>query len=137
MLYLDQSHIDDMMSHAHAEDPLECCGILAGKDHKVTMVYPVTNSAASSTGYFMEPKELLVTLKEIDDNGFDVLAMYHSHSHTEAYPSVTDVEMAYWPEPLYIIISLLDKREPTLRAFYIKQGRIEESRMETIKTSNP
>lgn len=125
-MILPENYADEMVAHARAEDPVECCGLLAGKDGKITKLYRTTNTAASPTRYFMDPKELLGIFKELDDKEWEALAIYHSHTHTEAYPSATDLQLAYWQEPLYIIISLQDKTTPVLRAFHIKPGKIEE-----------
>ncbi len=126
MFYLERKHADEMVAHARAEDPLECCGLLAGRDGKIVKLYPTTNTAASGERYLMDPKELFSIFKELDDNGWEVLAIYHSHTHTEAYPSPTDVQLAYWSEPLYLIVSLKDKANPQIRAFHIREGKIKE-----------
>ncbi len=130
MFHLDRRFADEMIAHARAEDPNECCGLLAGRDGKMVRLYRVSNSLASPTRYLMEPRELLGVFRELDDNEWEVLAVYHSHSHTPAYPSPTDLQLAHWPEPLYIIISLEDKAKPVLRAFHIKQGQIQEEEVE-------
>lgn len=129
MFNLPKKYAEEIVAHARAEEPLECCGLLAGKDGKVVKLYRTTNSAASSTRYLIDPGELISILKEIDDNGWDILAVYHSHTHTEAYPSATDIQMAYWEDPLYIIVSLQDKANPVLRAFHIRKGTITEEKL--------
>ncbi len=131
MFILPQKYSDEIVSHALAEDPNECCGLLAGKDGKVLKLYRTTNTAASPVKYFMDPKELLVIFKELDDNDWHVLAVYHSHTHTEAYPSPTDLELAYWSDPLYIIVSLQDKAKPVIRGFHIGEGNIREEPLHT------
>ncbi|MDP2718970.1 MAG: M67 family metallopeptidase [Dehalococcoidia bacterium] len=133
MIYLEQTHLDEMLSHAREKDPVECCGLLAGKSRRVSKVYRVTNSAASATRYLMEPRELIEIFREIDTNGWDILAIYHSHTHTESYPSQTDLDLAYWSDPLYIIISLEDKPHPKVRAFHIEKGMIEEREIKIIQ----
>ena len=126
MLYLDQKHAKEMVAHALEDDPNECCGILAGKDGEVLKLHRMTNVEASPYRYRMDPKELLKVYREIDDGGSDIIAIYHSHTHSEAYPSATDVRLATWPEARYILVSLLDKKNPPIRAFHIENGAVTE-----------
>ena len=74
----------------------------------------------------MDPKELLRVYHEIDDRGWEIIAIYHSHTHSEAYPSATDVRLATWPEALYILISLLQRDNPPIRAFRIEGSAVTE-----------
>ena len=67
--------------------------------------------------------------RDIDDSGWDVLAIYHSHTHTEAFPSPTDVRLAAWPEAYYVIVSLEDEANPVLRAFHIEDGQVTEEEL--------
>jgi proteasome lid subunit RPN8/RPN11 len=78
------------------------------------------------TFYNMEPQALLRAMNEIDDRDWELLAIYHSHPHTEAFPSATDVELAFYPEATYLIISLQDPEQPVIRAFGIVDGRVSE-----------
>ena len=136
MLELERQYADEIVAHALEEDPNECCGILAGQDGRVTRLYRMTNTEHSPYRYNMDGKELYLTYHEIDDNGWDLLAIYHSHTHTEAHPSATDVRMAtwpdgksIWPEAYYILVSLMDKRSPAIRAFRIEDGTISEQEL--------
>ena len=126
MLNLPKHDADQIIAHALEEDPNECCGILAGKDNRVVKLYPMTNSEKSPYRYNMDSKELFQTYREIEDNGWDLLAIYHSHTHTEAYPSATDVRLATWPDAHYILVSLMDKESPVIRAFRIVEGTVSE-----------
>lgn len=120
---LAQEMIDD---HARREAPAECCGLLAGKDDKVLSVYPARNALKSPVRYAMDPKELYRLLQEIERQGWELLGIYHSHTHTQAYPSATDIELAFWPDALYFIISL---QGPQVRAFFIREGRATEEQL--------
>lgn len=82
-------------------------------------VFRVTNSEASPFMYVMEPREQLRIMDEIDDAGWDLLAIYHSHTRSAAYPSRTDVELAFYPQTAYLIVSLADRDRPEVRAFQI------------------
>ena len=125
-LQLDRATYDALVEHARSDFPYEVCGLLAGKDGRVLKHYRIPNAARSMTYYSMDPKPMLHAMNEIDDEDWDLLAIYHSHTHTEAFPSPTDVELAFYPEPTYLIISLQDSEAPVLRGFGIVEGTITE-----------
>jgi proteasome lid subunit RPN8/RPN11 len=81
----------------------------------------------------MDPRELYRAYREIEDQGWELLVIYHSHTHTEAYPSATDIRLASWPDAYYIIISLLDKAQPALRAFRIVDGKVTEEELRIVE----
>ncbi len=129
MLSLDRSYVDEIIAHARQDDPNECCGIIAGNDGRATKLYRALNAEASPYRYNVDPKDLLRIYRDIDGNGWDMLAIYHSHAHTEAYPSPTDVRLAAWPEAYYVIVSLADEANPVLRAFRIEDGQVKEAEL--------
>ena len=94
MLKLPQGYVDEMIAHAKEDVPNECCGIIAGKDGEVTKLYRAINAEASPYRYSVDPKDLLRIYRVLDSSASDGLVIYHSHTHTEAYPSPTDVRMA-------------------------------------------
>jgi proteasome lid subunit RPN8/RPN11 len=127
MLPLPAEIREAMIAHARDEFPLECCGLLAGVDGAPVKLIRATNSEASEFRYRVEDRELLRFLRECEDNGWDFLAVYHSHTRSEAYPSPTDVRLARnWPDPFYILVSLEDQENPVVRAFRITDGEIAE-----------
>ena len=132
MLTLERSHIDDMIAHARADAPNECCGIIAGKNGRATTLYRAVNAEASPYRYNVDPKDLLRIYRDLDDHGWDVLVIYHSHTHTEAYPSPTDIRLAAWPEAHYVIVSLEDDANPVVRAFRIEDGQATEEPLEVV-----
>ena len=127
---LERSYVDEMIAHAREDEPNECCGIIAGDDGRAVKLYRAVNAEASPYRYNVDPKDLLRIYRDIDDRGWDVLAIYHSHTGTEAYPSATDVRLAAWPEALYLIVSLADQANPVLRAFRIQDGAVQEEELE-------
>ena len=129
MLYLSKEKAKQLVEHSERESPNEACGILAGNDGKVEKVYQMTNTDKSPKTFIMDPKEQLNVMKEIRDVGMKMVGIYHSHIETEAYPSAHDVELAFYPEASYIIISIKDKDNPTVRSFRIIQGKISEEKM--------
>ena len=122
---LDRATFDALIEHAWSDFPYEVCGLLGvGEDGDVHH-FRITNAERSMTYYVMDAKELLHAMREIEDHGWD-LAIYHSHTHTEAYPSQTDVELAAYPEATYLIVSLEDPDHPVVRAFSIVEGHVTE-----------
>lgn len=111
--------------HALRSRPAECCGLLSGKNCLITDIHPLHNDADKpETRYFATPEELFAAMRRIREAGQSLLGVYHSHPRTPAYPSASDVEMAFYPEALYFIISLEPRVE--LRAFKIEESRIED-----------
>jgi proteasome lid subunit RPN8/RPN11 len=129
MLALEKRYVQEMIAHALKDDPNECCGLIAGKDGRATKLYRMTNVSASPYRYDMDGKEMIPILNEIDDNGGELLAIYHSHTHSQAYPSATDVRLATWPEAYYILVSLLDHQKPEVRAYRIQEGKVTEEEL--------
>jgi proteasome lid subunit RPN8/RPN11 len=130
---LEKKYADEMITHTRAEIPYECCGILAGLEGKVLKLYCTSNAAHSPFRYNIEPGELIAIYQEIQEKGWEFLAIYHSHTTTEAYPSPVDIKYAYLPESLYFIISLSDPDRPVIRAFRIAQGEITEVELRFIE----
>lgn len=114
-----------MVEHARREAPNECCGLLAGQGGRALHLYEAANAEKSPVRYSLDPRELLRYLKDMDERGWELLAIYHSHTHTPAYPSATDLRLAFWPDAVYIIISLMGP-EPVLRAFRLVEGKVAE-----------
>lgn len=126
MLTLDKQLVEDMIAHAREEAPNECCGIIAGKDGRGGKLFRARNAEASPYRYNMDPQDLFRIYRECEENGWEFLAIYHSHTFSEAYPSRTDVRLAFWPESHYLLVSLKDAENPAVRAFRIVDGRVEE-----------
>jgi len=118
--------VEEIVSHARAEYPNECCGLLAGEDGRAVRVYRMTNADASTASYRLDPKEHLEVFDELEEKRWDLLAIYHSHTHSPAYPSETDRKLAFYPESRYLIVSLAGGEAPDLRAFRIDDGEVAE-----------
>jgi proteasome lid subunit RPN8/RPN11 len=130
LVYIARDFVDEMVRHALAERPNEACGMVAGIGNRATKVYPATNAEKSPVRYLMEPRDQLRIMRDMEDHGWDLLGIFHSHTHTAAYPSQTDVSLAYYPDALYILVSLADEANPVVRAFHIVDGRISEEPIE-------
>ena len=125
-----------IVAHCYDGRPDEACGLLAGPldaDHEpagdVTSVYPCTNADASARTYTVDSRELLRALRDAESRGEDLVGVWHSHTHTDAYPSETDVRQAFEPGWIYVLVSLA-REEPVMRAYRIRDGEIAEVAVE-------
>jgi proteasome lid subunit RPN8/RPN11 len=122
---ISQSLVDEMVAHAREDLPNECCGMVGGRDGEATEVVRVVNAAATPLRYEMDPQGQFNALKAIEDGGNELLAIYHSHTKSAAYPSQTDVNQAVaWPDQIYVIVSLADEDEPDVKAYLLKDLKI-------------
>jgi [CysO sulfur-carrier protein]-S-L-cysteine hydrolase len=108
---------DEIVAHCERGRPNEACGILAARDGTVARVFAMSNAESSPVRYSLDPREQLAVYKELDNRGWELGAVFHSHTRTEAYPSPTDVRLASEDVP-YLIVSLATP-PPSLRAFRI------------------
>ena len=137
MTQVERRFVDEMVAHAREDLPNECCGILAGRDGQVLKLYRMTNLAASPFRFDMDPAEIVKVDAEAGDNDWELLAIYHSHTRSEAYPSDTDVRIAggtaqLWPDVRYVLVSLMDKANPQVRSFDITDGVVTEEQLEIV-----
>ena len=117
---------DDIVAHARAEAPKEACGLVAGRDARATRVIRCANAHPSAvTRYTIDPREQLRAFRDMEANGEDLVAIYHSHPTTQAYPSPTDRAESHYPEAFYVLVSLRDTA-PDVRAFQIRDGWVRE-----------
>ncbi len=121
--------VDEMIAHARSDDPDECCGMVGGRDGVPATVYRATNAEASPLRYSIAPDEQFRLMREIEDAGEELVAIYHSHTKSAAYPSQTDVNLAGWPDAVYVIVSLSDPESPDVRGFWIRDGEISDAEL--------
>jgi len=121
-----------MIEHARKESPLECCGILGGKEKTVEKAFELRNVEGSSIRYLMSPQEQLRVFEEMEKEPMEMIAIYHSHPHTIPFPSETDVKLAFYPEVSSIIISLKEEKDPMVKAFRIGKEAIYLEEIEVI-----
>ncbi|MBI2265589.1 MAG: M67 family metallopeptidase [Armatimonadetes bacterium] len=122
MLYIPSALYKDLLDHGTRASPKEACGILAGRQGRTTAFYPAVNVEEGHEKYSISPQELARILKDLEGKGLDLIGIFHSHPATPAYPSVTDVELACYPDSAYVILSLGD--EPSIKAFSIREGKV-------------
>lgn len=125
-MIISREHLNEMIEHAKAEYPKEACGILGGKDGKVERVYRMKNVDASTVTYLMDSKEQFMVMKKLRGNGDSIIGIYHSHTSSQPYPSVRDIELAFYPEAEYVIISLAKAESPEIKSYNIIDGSVTE-----------
>ena len=130
MIEISDEFVLEMIEHSRLENPNECCGILAGTEGKVTKLYRIQHSTPSPYRYVMDPNEQLKAMKDADERSLDLMAFYHSHTHSPAYPSDTDIRMATesgWVDFCYVLVSLEDSSKPDVRFFDVSaDGNVNE-----------
>lgn len=131
---MDQECHAQMLAHALRGFPLEACGLFAGEvssdgSGTIRRFYPCENAAASAKLYTVAPRDHLRADRDAESNDWVILGVMHSHTHTDAYPSPTDVAQAPDPDWHYVIVSLRDD-EPSLRSYRIVDEHITEEAVE-------
>jgi [CysO sulfur-carrier protein]-S-L-cysteine hydrolase len=122
--------LDDLVAHAREDAPNECCGMVATHDGEAVKVFRARNVHASPLRYEVHPKDQLRAMLEIDDEGWELGAIYHSHTRSDPVPSQTDVNLASnWPDPLYVIVGIAGE-DPDVRAWAIRDGDVAPARLE-------
>jgi proteasome lid subunit RPN8/RPN11 len=127
VLRLTQSVYARMVGHCYDGLPLEACGLIGGDPTtaKATVCYPTANVAASARVYTVDPRDHLHADRDAEARGLELIGVFHSHTHTDAYPSVTDVAEAPDPAWHYLLVSLRDIA-PVVRSYRIVDGKIAE-----------
>ena len=124
-LRLPRAVFDELVAHAWSDFPYEVRGLLGLHTDGRVEVLPVANAERSMRYYVMDSRELLRAMRRIEDEDLG-LVIYHSHTHTQAYPSATDLRHAAYPDALYAIVTLQDHDAPDVRAFTIRDRAIVE-----------
>jgi proteasome lid subunit RPN8/RPN11 len=133
-----KQNIDEMLADARCLASQECCGLLAGNDGLISMGLPATNAASDpAKNYEIAPKELFRLMREIRAAKLELLGIYHSHPNGKNEPSARDIELAYYPDTPYFILSPLppspgDDASRPVRAFSILDGRATELEIQII-----
>jgi [CysO sulfur-carrier protein]-S-L-cysteine hydrolase len=116
---------EELLEHARQEAPNECCGLIGGEDGVAKTVYRGRNAEASPLRYNLDPQDQFRIMTEMEERGEELAAIYHSHTASPAYPSQTDINLAAYPDALYLIVSLAGG-EKDLRGFRIVDGEVTE-----------
>jgi proteasome lid subunit RPN8/RPN11 len=121
---------DEIVAHARAGLPNEACGILAGVDGRVERFFPAEPDEPSPYYYRIESRDQIRIMNEIDEAGLDLVGIYHSHTSSPAFPSRTDAEQAFWPDAVYVIVSLANP-EAEMRGYRIRDMEVTEEELAT------
>ncbi len=119
---------DQMVRHAVADAPDECCGMIASRDGRAVKLYPAENAAHSPFRYEIDGAEQYRIQMAIDDEDLDLGAIYHSHTRSAPYPSQTDINLAFYPDAIYVIVGVAEE-QPEVRAFTIRDGAVAETEL--------
>lgn len=124
--------MDEIIAHAREEAPNECCGMIGGSDATAATVYRSINAEASPLRYSLDAGDQFRIMQEMERRGEDLSGIYHSHTASDAYPSQTDVNLAAYPDAVYVIVSLQDSENPEVRGFWIRDGQIDDAELEVV-----
>jgi [CysO sulfur-carrier protein]-S-L-cysteine hydrolase len=124
---LTSAQRDELLAHAREEAPNECCGYLPLRDGGVERVERAQSKRRSPYGYELDDESLRIVNFELEDQGYGV-AVYHSHPRSAAEPSQTDINLAFYPDWMYVIVS--PTHEPNVRAWWIRDGKVTEEEVE-------
>ena len=116
---------EELAAHAREEAPNECCGLIGGRNGELATAYRARNAEASPLRYNIDPQDQFRIMTEMEERGEELAAIYHSHTASPAYPSQTDINLAAYPEAVYLIVSLADGERP-LRGYRIEDGEVTE-----------
>jgi [CysO sulfur-carrier protein]-S-L-cysteine hydrolase len=130
-LTIPRALAEELLTHARSEVPNEACGLLAGSlaDGTATTYHPARNADHSPYVYTVHPEDLVRIVFGIEDAGEDLVAIFHSHTHTPAVPSATDRRQAHYPDCFYLLATLSDPEadaSAALRAWRIRDGESRE-----------
>jgi proteasome lid subunit RPN8/RPN11 len=126
---IPRSMLDRIVAQARDEAPNECCGMIAARDGTAITLHPARNAAASPLRYEIDGMEQYRIQSAIEDAGHDLGAIYHSHTRSAPLPSQTDINLAFYPDALYIIVGVAGE-EADVRAWRIADGSVEEAGLE-------
>jgi proteasome lid subunit RPN8/RPN11 len=129
MSELDGVFAKEIVEQGLREFPNECCGVIAAADGVPVKVFTMKNADASPVTYRLDGKEQLQVFDEMEEQGWELWAIYHSHTHSDAYPSETDQRLAFYPDSRYILLSLQDRSEPVIRSYFIREGEVTEEEL--------
>jgi proteasome lid subunit RPN8/RPN11 len=124
-----RSLVDELIDHARADAPDECCGMIESVSGRAVRVHRARNAAASPLRYELDGREQYRIQSAIEDAGHELGAIYHSHTRSAPYPSQTDINLAFYPESLYVIVGVAEA-EAEIRGFQIVDGRVSEATLE-------
>ncbi len=126
-LYIPRTLTQQLLHQAQISPNQEICGLVGGHNDTAAHVYPIDNIAESrATRFELDPKQQIAAMNTMREKGEQMLAIYHSHPTTSAEPSQYDIQLANYPDAVYLIISLNTKGVLEMRGFHIKSQQVKE-----------
>jgi len=118
--------VNQILAHAQSQEDNEICGLISEKESKITSIYPIQNVSENTENFYkMDGKAQIDAMRNMRDNNEHLYGIYHSHPHSEAYPSKTDVQQSQYPDAIYFIVSLNTKGVLDLRAYQLRKGDVD------------
>ncbi|MBF0584618.1 MAG: M67 family metallopeptidase [Magnetococcales bacterium] len=114
--------LNRMLGHAQRSLPAECVGVLSGQGRTMTGWHPLTNQWQDGRRFLADSTELIALLRQLRAEGRELVAIYHSHPQGDTTPSSTDLQQAYYPDALYLIISLQTSGRLEMNGYLIRDG---------------
>jgi proteasome lid subunit RPN8/RPN11 len=124
--------LDEIVAQARSEAPDECCGLVGTRDGEAVRLLKLRNAAASPLRYEIDPKDQLRAFDELDEAGLDLGIIYHSHTRSAPEPSQTDINLARYPDSLYLIVGVAGA-EDDVRLWRIADGQVAEAPLEVVE----
>ena len=121
-----QSTMDAIVDHARETVPDECCGLLVGTESAIDEAVRARNVEPGPSRYQVDPADHIALIKRLRGSGRSIVGAYHSHPRSSAVPSPSDVDEAFYPDFVYLIVSLAATDRPECRAWRIRDGAVEE-----------
>ena len=122
--------LDRIVAQARDEAPNECCGIVGTRDGEAVTLYRLRNAAASPLRYEIDPLEQLRTFEALDESELEAGILYHSHTRSAPVPSQTDINLAFYPDAIYMIVGVKDPERDEVSAWHIRDGEYTEAPLE-------
>lgn len=138
-MILSRTQLEQLYEQMRRDAPFETCGMIGGKDGRALKIYPIKNVAENRVkNYLMDGGDQIRAMQDMDDNGYEILCIYHSHPVSRAYPSVTDLRDAFdpdlqeptYPGTVYLIMTLMNPDAPEAHAYLLEKDSITETVLE-------
>lgn len=130
---LSRTLINQILHHAQSNPETEVCGLIDATDGRADQLYPINNIADEPGRLFsMDPQQMIEAMRSMRESGRELFAIYHSHPHAPAEPSVTDLQQAAYPDALYLIISLNTKGVLEMRGYRLGDNSVEAVALESV-----
>ncbi|MCA9922716.1 MAG: M67 family metallopeptidase [Anaerolineales bacterium] len=132
MLKIKRPIFSAMVHHLQSAYPLEACGFLSGRRNLADRLHCIDNILQSPVAYEMDPTQQITAMIDMENRGEKMLVIFHSHPQGPQTPSETDIEQAFYPEAIYMIVSLENRRQPIANAYKIENGMVRKTTWQLV-----